>query len=211
MSLLRPLFLIVILTALIILAAPTGTRPAGAQQLDWAALSCEILDGPGPDSLTLNVTLALLESPDSGQFDVDVAIFFNGLLWDQHTITAIPEFLRDCPQVAGCPPPTPPPCGRTTYGFKGVIWQDDWKCRRRLPLSGPCDCVKPGDPVPHEKRVRKPPSNPPPPIPSFFDIYIDPLELFGETNENNNRCVVPYNPPTATEQRSWGMVKGLYR
>ena len=210
MSLLRPIFLIVILTALIILAAPTGTRPAGAQPLDWGMLGCTLVDGPGPDSLTLYITVSLLESPDSGQFDAPIDILFNGLPWDQHTISAIPEFLRDCPQVAGCPPPTPPPCGRTTYGFKGVVWQDNWKCLRNFNTNR-CDCVKPGDPVPHEKRIRKPPASPPPPIPSFFDVQVDLDDLIPETNPNNNRCVVPYDPSTPTERRSWGMVKSLYR
>jgi hypothetical protein len=210
MTLLRPLFLIAVLTALIILAAPAGTRPAAAQPLDWGMLGCELVDGPGPDSLTLLVTVSLVESPDFGQFDAPIDILFNGLPWDQHTITAIPEFLLDCPQVAGCPPPTPPPCGRTTYGFKGVVWQDDWKCLRNFNTNH-CDCVKPGDPVPHEKRIRKPPPNPPPPIPSFFDVFVDLPGLIPETNENNNRCVVPYSPTTATEPRSWGTVKALYR
>ncbi len=207
MSLLRPLFLIVILTALIILAAPVGTRPAGAQQLDWAILGCEVLEGPGPDSLTLNLTLALLESPPADQLEVPVTILFNGApLEPPHVLFAVPGAPGPCPQLPGCPNPVPA-CAVTGYGYKGVVWTDEWDCLFNFG-TGVCDCVPPGMPVPHPKTIVKPPS---PPIPSFFDVWVDIDLLIPETNENNNHCRALYNPPTATRKESWGSVKSLYR
>jgi hypothetical protein len=62
-------------------------------------------------------------------------------------------------------------------------------------------------PVPHEKRVRKPIL---PPAGSFFDIWLDFQDVIPEMNENNNRCTIPYLPPTATAPTTWGRVKSLY-
>lgn len=198
--------LLVLTSCLPFIAAPA---PAAAQAVDWAILDCQWQEGPTPDTLTLWLTIAMLESPPVGEFSADVEILFNGVPWEPpHAITAVPQPGPACPQGPGCPNPNPP-CGRTAYSFKNVVWTDDWRCLFNSQQSR-CGCLPAGNPVAHEKRVPKPSQAP---IPSFFDVFIDPMDILPETDETNNHCVIPYSPATAVEEpgaQPWGVVKSRY-
>lgn len=185
----------------LVLAYPEAAQ--AQEPIDLVILGCTIEDGPTPDTidLVLNVGVPI---PQTGAWDVPIAVFFNGQPVEpvHHHLTIEKNFLQSCQQTfPNCQLPVP--CGFTKWSYKGRgPFFDNWRCLANFNTNA-CDCVDPGPPFPHKNLPR-------PTISSFFDIFVDLDNVFPETDETNNHCRVFFAGPTPTLPRSWGEMKDLY-
>jgi len=153
----------------LILAGP-GAAPLQAQTCDYMIVSASWSPHPHPDSIYVNF-IPNVDGPASTdplnptQYDMNISIHFQGQpLEPDH-----PLILRwwhgiGCP--AGCPHVI---CEEKEWSYKGVVFRDRSFCTQNA--QGVCGCPPLGNPVPHQKSVRKPPG------PGTIEIEIIPLSL----------------------------------
>lgn len=128
---------------------------------------------PHPDSIYVNfypdVTSNAPQNPRL--YDFSIMIRFNAAPIDQHPLQLRWSHGIGCP--VGCPSVI---CAEKEWSYKGVVFRDNSKCT--LNPMGVCGCPPLGDPVPHQKSVRKPAG------PGTIEIEIIPLNLQGCTPVN---------------------------
>jgi hypothetical protein len=154
--------------ALVLTAA--GTAPLRAQDCDYLIQRASWSPHPSPDSIYINFVPNVVGPVSSDplnptQYDLAIAIRWNGSpLEPDHALTL------KWWQKIGCPSDCPHTvCEEKQWDYKSVLIYDRSYCT--LDAQGQCGCPTLGDPVPHQKAVRKPPG------PGLIEIEIVGLNL----------------------------------
>ena len=169
-------------------------RGAGEPEWDVGVTGCTYTqEEPGLITLLLETDVIL---PDrDGEWEIPIRILFNGV---QVEGDQIGKLGAETDNLVACPPPNDEgncyipaePCGTTTKTYKGVDRVFKWPCNwvtdhcqcQRITLL-PATWVK-GAVAPQEAGV--------------FEFILDPENVVPELDEENNVCLLSYEPMTSS-------------